>query len=61
MTLVDLGLKDFRDLILGLTINFDWWQWRLDLSGMEFGTKGLSIETWKTGWTACILSGSRRL
>ena len=34
----------------------DWIQF-----GIEFGVAGSSIETWKTGWTACMLSGSRRV
>jgi len=30
-------------------------------SGMVFGMEGSSIDTWKTGWTACILAGKRRV
>jgi len=29
-------------------------------SGMVFGMEGSSIDTWKMGWTARILSGKRR-
>jgi hypothetical protein len=26
---VNLGIEDFGDLVLGLTVNFDWWRWRM--------------------------------
>jgi hypothetical protein len=59
---VGLGVEYFRDLVLGFAVNLDWRRRIRDWvrSGMEFGTKGLSMETWKTGWTARMLSGSRR-
>jgi len=30
-------------------------------SGMVFGMEGSSMDTWKTGWTARILSGKQRV
>jgi len=33
------------------------WTW----FGMELGVAGSRIETWKTGWTAHMLSGNQRM
>ena len=59
--LVDLEVKDFRDLIFRFTINDDRRLRGRDSVWEVIGVDGSSMKTWKMGCIACILSGSWRV
>ena len=37
MSIVNLGIKDFRDFKFGFIVNCNWWRWGLDSIGNRVG------------------------